>query len=193
MTARRLGVGRWSGAIVVVVLAGACGGGPPLSTAAPTVASTATAASAGPSSALGSPSPTPSAPPTAMATPEEPAIGPPAALLAVEGGDPVEGSLGTYIWAGGGSDSPWLSGAPIRVGARESLVMTFDPPAPIAGWSARYVPADASGPAGAVSLGEGDAGPSFALPPPGSWTVELSVTFADDLGEAHYFWQVDAT
>ena len=35
---------------------------------------------------------------------------PPAATLAAEGGDPVAGQLGSYTWAGGGSDSPWLPG-----------------------------------------------------------------------------------
>jgi hypothetical protein len=176
-------------AVAIAAAGGACGGGPP-TTAAPPVASPTTDASTGPT-----PEATASPALASTSTPTEagPAVGPPAALLAVEGGDAVEGSLGTYIWADGGSDSPWLHGAPTRVGARESLVLTFRPPAPIAGWSARYVPADASGPAGAVSLGEGDAGPSFALPPPGSWTVELIVTFADGLGEAHYFWQVDVT
>ena len=33
---------------------------------------------------------------------------PPAASIAVEGGDPVTGQLGTFTWGDGGSDSPWL-------------------------------------------------------------------------------------
>ena len=41
---------------------------------------------------------------------------PPVASIGVEGGDPVVGQLGTYAWAGGGSSSPWLPGAPIAVG-----------------------------------------------------------------------------
>ena len=50
-----------------------------------------------------------------------------AASLAVEGGDPVAGSLGSYTWAGGGSDSPWLPGAPMRVGSGERLRLTLAP------------------------------------------------------------------
>ena len=51
---------------------------------------------------------------------------PPDASLAAEGGDPVPGQLGTFTWAGGGSDSPWLPGTPITVGAGESLTVTLD-------------------------------------------------------------------
>ena len=49
---------------------------------------------------------------------------PPAASLAVEGGDPVTGQLGTFTWGDGGSDSPWLPGAPIAVGTGEQLTVT---------------------------------------------------------------------
>jgi hypothetical protein len=193
MSARR-SPHRWPIAILLASLVGACGGEPrgpspatvshtPTPTDAPTEAGTAT-----PSRAATA---VPSDPPTAP--PDDPAAGPPTALLAVEGGDPVAASLGTYTWRDGGSDAPWLTGSPLRVGANETLVMAFDPPVPIAGWSARYVPAGAPGPAGAIPLGEGADGPSFALPPPGSWSLELTVTFAGGLGEAHYFWQVDVT
>ena len=60
--------------------------------------------------------------------PATPRIGdPPVAVAPVEGGDPVVGQLGTYSWAGGGSASPWLPGAPIAVGAEEPLIVTVAP------------------------------------------------------------------
>src|SRR5688500_217654 len=52
---------------------------------------------------------------------------PPDAFLAVEGGDPVVGQLGTYVWLDTGSDSPWLPGAPLAVGAGEPLTLGLDP------------------------------------------------------------------
>ena len=56
---------------------------------------------------------------------------------ATEGGDPVTGSLGSFTWGDGGSDSPWLPGGEIAVGTGEQLTevpggyqcayATFDP------------------------------------------------------------------
>lgn len=138
-----------------------------------------------------SPPASPIAPPvtTPAATPES-AI-PPDALLAAEGGDPVLGQSGTYVWGDGGSDSPWLPGAPIAVGAGEPLTVTLDPATAIESWSAVYVPATADGPAGAVRLGDGDGPPAFAAPGAGSWTMDLHVTFADGVGSARYAWRLD--
>jgi hypothetical protein len=128
---------------------------------------------------------------TASATATEPlAAGPPAAALAAEGGDPVDGQLGTYTWGASGSDSPWLHGARIAVGSNEPLDVRFGPAIDVVSWLARYVPATADGPAGAVVLGEGTDEPRFEAPEPGTWTVELHVTFANDLGHASYFWQL---
>lgn len=116
---------------------------------------------------------------------------PPDALLAAEGGDPVAGQLGTYVWLGSGSDAPWLPGAPIAVGAAEPLTVSLVPDGDIRAWSARYVPANAAGPDGAASLGEGAGQPAFAAPGPGTWTVELFLEFAPDVGNAHYFWRLE--
>ena len=53
-----------------------------------------------------------SSPATASIEPSETlASSPPTAALAVEGGDPTDGQLGTYTWGEGGSDAPWLPGA----------------------------------------------------------------------------------
>lgn len=116
---------------------------------------------------------------------------PPDALLAAEGGDPVAGQLGTFVWFETGSEAPWLPGAPIAVGAGEPLTVSLVPDGHIRAWSARYVPANAAGPDGATSLGEGAGDPAFAAPGPGSWTVEVFVEFAPAVGNAHYFWRLE--
>lgn len=128
--------------------------------------------------------------PTARALPASLDAGPPQATLAAEGGDPVVGQLGSFTWADGGSDSPWLPGAPVTVGAGEPLTVALGDGVAIAGWTARRVPAGTTDGAGAVGLGGGPAPARFAAPAPGSWSVQVDVTFADDLGTAVYYWQV---
>lgn len=165
-------------------------------------------ASGAPSDQAGSASPSPEiastgAPPspsTARTTgkpmtpvPSAQVDGPPTARLAVEGGDPVAGQLGTYVWLNGGSDSPWLPGAPIAVGAAERLAMALEPDIGVDSWRARYVPASADDPEGASSLAVGRGVPAFAPPAPGSWTVEVHIVFADARGEASYFWRVEVS
>ncbi|MGK2850081.1 MAG: hypothetical protein ACSLFN_04125 [Candidatus Limnocylindrales bacterium] len=141
----------------------------------------------------GSASPSATPPATSLTTPVPTAEldGPPDALLGAEGGDPVAGQLGTYTWGDGGSDSPWLPGAPIAVGAGEPLAVTMDPDAATESWTAIYVPASADGPAGGLDLGAGVGSPAFAAPGAGSWTVDLEVVFADGAGTAHYAWRLD--
>ncbi|MEX2183660.1 MAG: hypothetical protein WEC14_04390 [Chloroflexota bacterium] len=116
---------------------------------------------------------------------------PPEIALLVEGGDPVAGQLGTYTWGDGGSDAPWLTGAPLRVGPGERLAARVEPFAAVSAWEAQVVPWDADGPAGAVPLGSGSGEPAFPAPNPGRWTIHLEVTYAAGLGSANYFWQVD--
>lgn len=116
---------------------------------------------------------------------------PPDAFLAAEGGDPVAGQLGTYVWLKMGSDSPWLPGAPIGVGAGEPLRVSLVPDGDIRAWFARYVPASAVGPDGATSLGEGEGSPAFAAPGSGAWTLEVFVEFAAGAGDASYFWRLE--
>lgn len=182
--------------LIALALAGCGDQGPPTTRLTPSEPAIPTAvASEVPPTVAPSAAPTATAvraeSPTAPAA--DPGSEPPTAWLGVEGGDPVAAALGTYTWNDAGSDAPWLRGSPIRVGANEALVIGFDPPVPIAEWATRYVPADAVGPAGAVSLGSGESGPAFPLPPPGSWTLELAVTFADGVGDARYYWQVDVS
>jgi hypothetical protein len=136
------------------------------------------------------PPPNPTSP-TSGPTATLPGQGPPTATLAAEGGDPVVGQLGTFTWGDGGSDSPWLPGAPVAVGSREPLTVTLADGPPVSGWTARRVRAGATSPAGAVAVGSGSGPISFDAPATGSWTVEVSVTFADGLGSAAYFWRLD--
>jgi hypothetical protein len=155
---------------------------------------TTATASPAPSSALATPPPAtvarPSMPNPSSVAPAPAGDRPPDARLAAEGGDPVTGQLGSYTWADSGSDSPWLPGAPVTVGVGEPLSITLDPPVGVASWRARSVPASADGPEGATLLGEGSGPALFSSPAPGTWTVEVHVVFADDAGDASYFWMV---
>ena len=158
------------------------------------VSTTAPLSTAGPSSASAGPSLTTATPaPTRSMTAPPADAAPPAAMLVAEGGDPVVGQLGTYTWRDGGSDSPWLPGAPIAVGAGEPLSLSVEPATGIVSWRARSVPASTEGPDGATSVGEGSGSPAFAAPGAGTWTVEVYVVFDDGLGDASYFWRLDVT
>lgn len=139
------------------------------------------------------PSPSSSAAASATAPTTTPGAEPPAASLAAEGGDAVVGQLGTYVWRDGGSDSPWLPGRRLVVGSGEPLTLTLEPAVGVASWTARSVPASAAGPEGATSLGEGTDAPAFAAPGVGAWTVEVHLVFADDLGDARYFWRLEVS
>ncbi|HET8787097.1 MAG TPA: hypothetical protein VFM38_15800 [Candidatus Limnocylindrales bacterium] len=129
--------------------------------------------------------------PTPSASQSAADSGPPPAQLAAEGGDPTSGQLGTYVWHGEGSDSPWLPGAPTAVGRGEPLSVTFASPVDIASWRARTVAAGADGPEDATTLADGTGTPAFDAPSPGAWTLEVHVVFADDAGDASYFWLLD--
>ncbi len=169
-------------AVALVLLAGvavACGpGATPDGGASPTT----------PLSAPGTTvSPSPSGPPPSLAGRDAP----PDAVLAADGGDPVTGQLGTFVWFDTASDAPWLPGAPLRVGAGEPLTLQLVPEGRIASWEARYVPAAAQGPEGANALGQGAGNIAFGAPEPGDWTVEVSIRFGGGAGEAHYFWRLE--
>lgn len=136
--------------------------------------------------------------PTATPEPPEPpapSLGePPTASLAAEGGDPVAGSLGSFTWGGGGSDSPWLPGAPIKAGVGERLTLTLAGDVPVTDWAAKRVAAGTADGVGAVAIGTGTTTPiSFPVPGPGRWSVQVVITFGDDLGSAAYYWEVSVT
>jgi len=117
---------------------------------------------------------------------------PPAASLGVEGGDPVIGQLGSFSWQNSGSDGPWLDGNPIHVGSGEPLTLTLAEPVAIANWTARWKEPGYLSPSTPVGLGEGTGSPvAFAAPPKGTWSVSVSVWFADNLGSAVYYWLME--
>jgi hypothetical protein len=135
-------------------------------------------------------SPPPGTAPIPVASPSIPSAEPPPATLAAEGGDGVAGQLGSFTWNGGGSDSPWLPGTPVDVGAGEPLTVTVADGVAVSDWSARRVPAGSANGIGAVALGGGPAPVTFRAPGPGSWSVQVLVRFADELGSASYYWQL---
>ena len=128
---------------------------------------------------------------TGSAGSSTPASVPPSATLAADGGEPAIGQLGSYTWLDGGSDSPWLPGTPLTVGAGEPLTVTIGGGVAIADWSARRVTAGTTDGSGAIALGQA-AGPpvAFAAPAAGSWSVQVTVGFANDLGSATYYWRL---
>jgi hypothetical protein len=133
-----------------------------------------------------------SASPTSGATPSDPLAleMPPQAALAAEGGDPVVGQLGTYTWGDAGSDSPWLPGEPITVGAGEPLLVALDPSLEPTTWTALLAPPDAAGPDEAESFRDGSGLPAFSAPPAGRYTLALEIT-VEGQGTAHYAWLLD--
>jgi hypothetical protein len=141
----------------------------------------------------GAPTATPAASVAATAAPTgSPASGaPPDATLAVEGGDPVTGQLGSFTWGDGGSDSPWLPGSPVSVGAAERATVTLAGGVVVASWVARRVPAGTLDGSGAAGLGSGGGAPiAFTVPGPGRWSVQVDVRFADQLGSGTYYWEL---
>ncbi len=165
------------GILLLVVLLGACGGG----------------ASAGsdPPAATGGPTSDPTAAPTVAGTPEPTAANePPAAWIAVDGGDAASGQLGSYTWTETGSDSPWLPGTPIAVGAGETMMVTFGDPVGVSAWTARRVRVGSTDGSGAIGIGSGGSAIAFALAEPGDWSVEVTVQFADGIGSASWYWQI---
>lgn len=134
---------------------------------------------------------TPATDPSPVASPSLASTEPPPATLAAEGGDGVTGQLGSYTWNGGGSDSPWLPGAPVEVGAGEPLTVTVADGVVVSEWSARRVPAGTANGSGATDLGNGPAPVTFPAPGPGSWSVQLLVRFAGGAGSSSYYWQLN--
>jgi hypothetical protein len=116
------------------------------------------------------------------------ADGPPVALLAAEGGDPVAGQLGTYTWKETGSDAPWLPGARIAIGMGEPLSVGVVGETPAGAWVARARPSGTSLPA--RQLGDGSGIVEFGAPAAGIWSVAVEIHFADGSGVATYFWEL---
>jgi hypothetical protein len=112
--------------------------------------------------------------------------------MQAEGGDPVAGQLGSYTWGDGGSDSPWLPGSPITVGAGEPLTVVLPSDAAVADWSAARVAPGSTDGAGAMSLASADDVPiRFPAPDAGRWSVQVQVRFRGGSDSAAYYWLLD--
>lgn len=177
------GAASWSPAVVA--------GTPSASATEPASVPAEASETAAPSSAppTASPEPTESLPPT-----PRPAGYPPDALLAAEGGDPVAGEIGSYTWLNAGSDSPWLPGNPITVGAGETLTVTIEPAVNLEQWTASREVWQVL-PGGGPTVGVGQGGPgqpiTFTAPPAGTWALDVSVWFTGGRGSAAYYWKLE--
>ena len=137
------------------------------------------------------PTETPTAVPTA--TPQvSPVPTPPLAALRVEGGDPVEGQLGTYVWDDAGSDSPWLPGSPISAASGEPMSVTLSPSLVPSTWSVVIAPAANGDGSGATKIGDGTGAMEVTAPAPGTWTLAITTTF-EDHGSATWFWLLEVS
>jgi hypothetical protein len=139
-----------------------------------------------PSTAVVSASPAPTV--TATPTFADP-VGPPAATLQVEGGDPVVGQLGSYASDQGGSDSPWLRGAPIVAGNREVLGLLVPGNAALADWAVQISPLDPAPGTHIRPLATGTGPVVFRAPGEGAWSIAITLHFAKG-GSATYYWQL---
>jgi hypothetical protein len=115
---------------------------------------------------------------------------PPEAALIAGVGDPIPGQLGSYTWRETGSDSPWLPGSPVTVDPGRSLRFGLSFEAPVAGWEARYATPGDPSPSRPVGLRNGAVPLEVELPPPGEWSVALTVAYGRGLGTATYYWLV---
>jgi len=170
--------------VAIALVVGACTGATSSGSAEPSAAGSVSPPDASATSSSAAAAPSPSVTASLSATE------PPTASLAVEGGDPVTGQLGTFTWGDGGSDSPWLPGSPITVGTGERLTVTIAAPIGVATWSAKRIPEGATGGSGATGLGTGGPPIAFDAPDAGSWSVQVIVDFDGGLGSATYYWLV---
>jgi hypothetical protein len=177
--------------------------GAPATTATP--APTASSPPTDSSQPTASPAATSSPPPgaTARATPnstppdEDPL--PPAAELRLPDGSAHAGALGSFFFGGAAADSPWLPARvlqAIEVAAGAQLTIALPEPYRFLRWSARFADA-ADETADVISqLASGGDGTTeltsalFAGPPPGSWVLMIRIDFADDGGDAAYYWHL---
>ena len=187
-----VGVGGLTGATFViacaVALAGCSPGGQP--TPAATAEAAASAAGSAPSASIAGTASTPG--PTEVPGRTE-VPGPPVASIGRAGETSVPGELGTFTWDGLHSDAPWIvpPGA-LPVVASAPLTVTLDPALAPMRWTARWAPAQA-GSAGDPTAGVSgtDAAIELAAPVvPGSWGLQVEVTFSEGR-RAAWYWSVN--
>jgi hypothetical protein len=133
------------------------------------------------------------APATSSPTIAPPSSPPAATLGGLAGSGTATGSLGSYTWAGGGSDAPWIVAKPAgTVKAGAPLLVTFGGLEPT-GWSAAWAKVIDGAAAAPTS---GSAGPSaVTLRAPstaGQWSVRVTASFGPG-ANATYYWRVSVT
>ena len=152
----------------------------------------------------GAPSPTPersvpaststsaSAAPSAS-DPEASLEQPPGAVL-VAGAASHPGEAGSWAWAGGTSDSPWLPARALERAETPAGAVTveLDDGVEVESWSAVAAAADDMQAMDVDALGDGSGTPLFEVPA-GAWVVAVDVRFADGLGSAIYYWHLVVT
>lgn len=141
------------------------------------------------------PTPATSLAPTEEPVDEEPM--PPDALLVLPDGSSQPGALGSYAYDGAAADSPWLPARVLTrldIAAASRLGLRVAGPQRFVSWSARYADAQdeeaetisplASGGDGTTPLDTAE----FGALPAGDWVLMVQLFFADDLGDATYYW-----
>jgi len=170
---------------------------PPLPSSAPTPPARASQGAMSPEPMVTarprrSPAPTPTTQPTSS----EPM--PPLAQLRLPDGTLQPAALGSYVYGGAAADGPWLPARvlpAVEVDAGASLVLSV-PPLRFVRWGARY--ADARDEAADIISPLAAGGDNVAsmesavlpAPPSGPWVMMVQLYFADEAGDAAYYWHV---
>ena len=159
---------------------------------------------ASPTPSTPAPTPTATASPTTSPTEVEPTPeAPPLASLVLADGTEHDGTVGTYCYRESCSDSPFWPTAdsldPVEL-ASAGAQLGVELPAgfEFVAWVARYAARDDYQAETVYPLGSGGSADgtaqigqaTFDAPPSGEWLVEVSLTFADGVGSANYYWLV---
>ena len=132
----------------------------------------------------------------APTAPNEPDPQPPAAQLLLIDGTVHPGTVGSYHFGGVAADAPWLPARSLPEAVMElgSVFELSAPPLGFVRWGARF--ADAADESGDIihpldSGGDGQTAEHEAIittPPSGAWVLHVQLYFAEDAGEANYYW-----
>ena len=96
--------------VLIGLVAAACAGGGATGSASPPAIAATSRTLPSPATAHATPSTPASTTPSETTDPSPVGVAPPVATLAVDGGDPVAGQLGSYTWNGGGPNGNWSNG-----------------------------------------------------------------------------------
>jgi hypothetical protein len=120
----------------------------------------------------------------------------PGAELSVDGGEPIPGELGTYVYGERGSDAPWLPATaldPVAAAPGAALEVKLSGGLGLAGGRAIFAAAaDTEGtqPRGLEATSDGQR-LRLVGPPAGSWVLSVEVDYPDGLGSGAYFWRLE--